>query len=86
MTLGEQIKDIMENFDFVRVHKVMKFLDWKWTPYNRIPTLHEIKESANNLLNEYGKKVGGGGTGGFMVRTYSDGSIELVFEIASWPW
>lgn len=48
----ELIDEVMYNFNFNRVHKVMTFLDWTWASPKgfSIPTIDEIKEEARRLL------------------------------------
>ena len=46
-----KIEDIMENFDFQKVHDVMEQLDWKWAmSKNGVPTIDEMKHEAKRLL------------------------------------
>ena len=46
-----KIQDILEDFNFQKVHDVMKQLDWKWamTTYG-VPTIDELKREAKRLL------------------------------------
>ena len=46
-----KIQDILEDFNFQKVHDVMKQLDWKWamTKYG-VPTIDELKSEAKRLL------------------------------------
>lgn len=46
-----KIQDIMEDFDFQKVHGVMEKLDWKWamSKYG-VPTIEEMKTEAKRLL------------------------------------
>ncbi len=49
------IQEIMDEFDFDRVHEVMKHLDWKWYmgDYSTyVPTVRQIKERVFKQLNE----------------------------------
>lgn len=55
MYYDNQIEYIMNNFDFVRVHKVMEALDWTWASAktrNGIPSVSELREQAERLLTE----------------------------------
>lgn len=46
-------KEIMQNFDFDKVHKVMEFLDWKWYgTENGVPTTFELVKEVKDRLNE----------------------------------
>ncbi len=46
----KRIKDIMKYFDFQKVHKVMKLLNWDWAPSTGIPSVAEIKDNARAKL------------------------------------
>lgn len=46
----ELIEECIENLDFARIQDVMEALDWKWFNLNRIPTLKELKEAAEERL------------------------------------
>ena len=50
-TQRAKIQDIMEDFDFQKVHDVMEQLDWKWamSKYG-VPTIDEMKHEAKRLL------------------------------------
>ena len=51
--LQNLIDDVMDNFNFYKVRKVMKQLNWRWgTSENGIPEIYELKEAARRLLNE----------------------------------
>src|SRR5690554_4469915 len=47
----EAVEEIMENFDFERVHAVMDFLNWTWIDNPRkVPTVQALRISARGLL------------------------------------
>ena len=47
------IDDVMDNFDFHKVHKVMKFLNWKWAfTEGGVPEVWELKKEARRLLTD----------------------------------
>lgn len=83
------IQDIMENFDFGKVHKVMEFLDWTWW-FNGVPSVDDLKDQAHSLLDEAWEKQQCVATGGFRVayeRPNHDGEspyLCLSFELDSW--
>lgn len=82
------LDEIMENFDFEKVKKVIDTLDWKWDGLERfdptdnfklkkgfyVPTLDEIKQFAANLLWDCANmKDAVVATGGFRVeKDFSD--------------
>ena len=83
----ELIDDIMDNFDFEKVHKVMTFLNWKWAMLDgyAIPSISDIRSRARDrlktvLLEKYGYCE----SGGLVARKYDDGTISLEFKIESW--
>jgi hypothetical protein len=47
------VDEIIDNFNFNKVHKVMEYLDWK-VDYsnNNVPTIIELKNFARKLINE----------------------------------
>jgi len=65
--LEAQIDDIIEEFDFTRVHVAMTALDWQWqtTAGNgyEVPSIAKLKAMARVLLRESikDKSVGSGG-------------------------
>ena len=79
----ELIDNIMDNFDFHKVHKVMKQLNWHWAfAEEGIPREDELRKEARKLLNEClyaliknGEDNWSIATGGFQVRAtnYRDG-------------
>jgi len=94
--LDQSLNDIMSNFNFDKVQKVMEFLNWTWTySENPIPCVRELKECASRLLVEcYDHCIKNQtrfetGTGGFIVRGFYDGEnnkvfLKLVFSLAEW--
>ena len=44
---AQMIDDVIENFDFLRCHYVMKFLNWCWVHNdNKVPTIDELKSES----------------------------------------
>lgn len=75
------IKDIMANFDFAEVHRVMQSLDWQWQ-YKGVPSLYEIMKSAETLLIDAYNKTTTVAQGGFMASMEND-SLSLSFVLES---
>ena len=46
------LEDIIDNFDFDRVHNVMDYLRWQWATCGGVPTIEELKEQAIRLLRD----------------------------------
>lgn len=78
-------RNIGEQFDFERVCKTMKALDWVWSFGNErygIPNVDTLKQTAIKLLREvYDNERGTVSTGGFTAG-WDDGDLYLTFTIA----
>jgi len=84
-----QIKEVLNNFDFHRVHDIMEYLSWEYAfgeGHNRVPTAKDLEKHVSIML----MYVARGNTkhlqsGGFSVEQYytSKGqkiSLEFVVE------
>ena len=83
------IDDIMDNFDFHKVHRVMEFMNWQWRGEG-VPSVSEMRKEARRLLLSSMKDSGQASTGGFLA-TYEEyekvgGVLELKFVIEEWDW
>ena len=73
------IEEIIDNFDFHKMHDVMVHLDWKWYKRNEPPTVEELVDEAVDQLRKafnhldtmpfdhYGFRENFTGSGGFDV-------------------
>lgn len=84
------IDEIMESFNFEKVHNVMTLLGWKWfgRSGSKVPSIKEIKETAMFVLKdlESNSENIASGTGGFEARRQQveDGEmITLSFIVTS---
>lgn len=94
MTNEEAIEEIMDEFDFHKVRKVMEFLDWKWSAddegnFSDVPSGARLRKMARSLLKEAARLgVQHGGyhisSGGFRATYYDDGILGLAFELEQW--
>ena len=52
--VDKMIDEIMDEFNFARVHTAMAALDWKWavTSNNNVPTMDELRTEAERLLRD----------------------------------
>ena len=79
----QQIKDILEEFDFEHVHDSMVALDWHYTDYlenkSYIPDIQELKNTAQHCL-EKAVKYQLSETGGFLA-VHSGGVLNLYFVL-----
>ena len=80
------LDNIMDWFDFEKVHKTMRSLRWEWLgTVEGIPCLGEIKERARELLTNSIEQETSVGSGGFQV-TYIpvEGFLKLEFIVSEW--
>ena len=79
----QQIKDILEEFDFEHVHDSMVALDWHYTDYlenkSYIPDIQELTKTAKECL-EHAVKCQFSETGGFLA-VHSGGVLNLYFVL-----
>lgn len=73
-----KIANVMENFDFYKVHKVMELLQWVWITCGEdgkatVPSVAQMKAEAKRLLIEAVYEKTNIATGGFKAVYESDG-------------
>lgn len=80
----KQIEEILENFDFERVHRVMELLEWSWHTKG-VPTLTQLILYARKRLVDL---IEGDETcsdsGGFLVERHPCGTLNLRFVVEDW--
>ena len=80
-----QVDEVLEAFDFGRVHRVMVSLAWTWANLDRVPTKAELAAEARRLLCELDGKPGVHGSGGLRASFKEDGTLSLKFILCeSW--
>lgn len=87
----KKIEDIMENFNFDRVHDAMEAVDWRWvgTKYG-VPTIDEIKAEARRILVDAVNERTCISTGGLRAvyeadsKDDTDPYIGLEFILVEW--
>ena len=94
----KQINQLLSGFDFDKVHKVMKHLEWTWctsVEEDGVPNHAELVIAAQRYLSVVYDSMdycseNSGGSGGFCVhaKKYDDGeiSLELKFVVESMNW
>ena len=82
------IAEVVESFDFEKIHRVMTVLDWKWAMDNgvaMVPTHYRIIKQAEKLLKEVSqyedKQRHEIATCGFRAVFDENEDLELRFEI-----
>lgn len=80
----DSIDNILDEFDFERVHKVMVALNWQWHNVDGVPTIGDLRRTARDLLRTVvqGKHVMVGSGGFFAYK--EDEVLGLRFEVASY--
>ena len=90
--IQKQIDEIMDWFDFDKVHKTMIALNWGWGVPQVIPEESELRAKARKMLRRVGFEDSiMCGSGGFVAsrdeESDEDGPwvrMKLAFEVASW--
>ena len=82
---------IIQNFDFKKVHELMRKRDWVWTNIKGVPNVQQLKECAHDLLRRVVENgwVGSSG-GGFNVEhknevltlRFKDDKTKTVIELS----
>ena len=80
------VNEVIEDFDFDKVHRVMVSLDWRWTIENgerTVPSSYRMMKTANRLLRDCAQYYGNKefhtcGAGGFMA-SLDNGTLALQF-------
>lgn len=88
------IDDIMDNFDFDKVHDTMELLGWCWVDHDtkafEIPHVSELRKRARSLMKEAmasSRASYGIATGGFQVDKITEEGgtyLSLSFVLTSW--
>lgn len=99
MNKQEAINDIIENFNWERVHITMEVLNWTWhDSEGKVPTIGMLFRCATGLLHtafdgaESEKSDYSVGTGGFYARAIVDDTtkeiieLRLAFEVTSYEY
>lgn len=87
IAVREPYQQVLDDFDFERVHAVMTLLKWKWG--EAVPTIEQLRKTAEELLSGLVECRGGEhwiATGGFEASVYQDEArvrhYVLVFQLA----
>lgn len=88
LSVDKKVRDVINNFDFDKVKKVMDYLNWDWR--GQIPTINEIIGEAQRLLYDAVQALDTNnsdeahvGTGGFNASAYKDsttGEIDVHLD------
>lgn len=89
------LENVMDNFDFEKVHDVMVEMDWRWIPIGsgelKVPTVFQLKNSARRYLRrafDGCHTVGSGGLEASYHPPIDDedpaGFLSLKFILEEW--
>ena len=85
--ISSAVNEVMDLFDYERVHKVMEFLDWKWIDKG-IPEIYDLRVESRRLLEEVANKVIEEGeeyyfvaTGGFKAEAWKNDEGKLGLRL-----
>jgi len=76
------INEILDKFDFEKVHAFMVLTNWKW--FTRIPTVEELRDTAHGLLQTVlaaREQDFSMVTGGLTAYKLAGGEVGLTFEL-----
>lgn len=79
---AKQIDEIMANFDFQKVLKVMRALDWKWQL--KTVTMKMLRDCALDHLNTVSGEDFYVSTSGGLYAKRDGEYLRLSFEVDSW--
>lgn len=82
-TQVEQINEIMDWFDFDKVHRAMQALNWTW--YGKdVPLVGQIRKQARELLTEVANTDASCVSTGGLKASKTDGILFLEFVVEYW--
>lgn len=78
--------EALSKFDFETVHDVMEHLDWTWWIANGVPSKEKMiamisGELFENAIKSFHNSDIYVGSGGFYVRIYQSGVVEIQFVV-----
>lgn len=79
------IDEILDEFDFEKVHRVMTALSWTWYREPEVPSITDLRRMARYLLKQVveSKGIHSVGSGGFTAYMHH-GVLGLRFEVSSY--
>lgn len=79
------IDEILDEFDFEKVHKVMVVLDWKWHNTDGVPSIGDLRRMARSLLQHVvsSREINTAASGGLTAFMHH-GVLGLRFEVSNY--
>jgi len=85
--IQEQIDEIMDSFEFEKVHKIMKVLNWEWHEQG-VPDIYLLRTAARKHLKS-AAEINGTSSSGGLTANYTEHKtwlrLELHFGLDSTP-
>jgi hypothetical protein len=79
----ELIDEVMDNFDFAKVQRAMRLLNWTWHDVG-IPKEYDLKVTVRDLIKSLeSENCNEIATGGFIVR-YNNNCLRVIFSLEEW--
>ena len=86
--IDKMVADVLDGFDFNKVHDVMVSLDWRWSIGNQestVPSIYRLMKMAEDLLRyaakSYGEKDYSDTSAGGFMAILADGTLTLQFVL-----
>lgn len=85
---NEWVNKVMDDFDYEKVQKVMKFLDWTWFTSDETPTIGELRATSRKRLEKAfaasvkHKTIFSNSSGGFTAKSVWDKRYNKVVELS----
>jgi hypothetical protein len=84
-----KLSELLEEFDFEKVHKIMELLDWRWVGVIGIPERTDMIPVVKSLYDSIEGAVlrserSSATTGGFMLTFDPDDEFKLAFEAVTY--
>lgn len=91
MDFRDVVEDVLDEFDFDKVHRVMDLLDWKWASSiineegNGVPSKSALRKHARESLMDAAKRAYkeeepySSFSGGFLVRAEWDSRTSKIY-------
>ena len=82
---SELIDELIEDFDWDKVKRIMEELNWTWWGNDNPPTIEEMQEMVRSLYSSIKNRVENNeycfcSSGGFNLTFNPDNELSLVFE------
>ena len=89
--IQKQIEDIMDEFNFGEVQRVMESLDWTWSGTGCVPEEYDLRKGARQLLKQAAEMIdeestasgGSTSTGGFLATSRA-GCCPFLYGSGKW--